>query len=235
MQGNWAGGADAKIRFRWGKASHSQNYINDKLHELLSQGQYEGKELAGVKRHLKPKDRVLELGGGAGYIAVQAARIAGARNVTTIEANPDMVSVIGKNLALNNVEDVRVLQGAVVADDYPDQTVSFDLKPAFWASSIASGKVGKKAQRTDVPALRLSDVLAAFQPNFVIMDIEGTEVSLANQVWSDVVQTIIMEIHPQRYSPLEIKGIFDGMSASGFAYMPWGSRGNVVVFQRFSS
>ncbi|WP_371168286.1 FkbM family methyltransferase [Aliiroseovarius sp. 2305UL8-7] len=206
--------------------------VNDKLEELLAVGEYEIKELTGVKRHLKPGDRVLELGGGAGYLAVQAAIIAGAANVTTVEANPQMVRVIGKNLTLNDVEGVRVMHGAVVPDDFKDDAIGFDVKPVFWASSIANGKAADDTKRVDVPALRLGALLEDVQPNLVVMDVEGAEVSLARQHWPDFVQTIIMETHPQQYPPATIRDIFDGMSAAGFAYMPWGSRGNVVVFQR---
>ncbi|SEW00511.1 methyltransferase, FkbM family [Aliiroseovarius sediminilitoris] len=206
--------------------------LNDNLKQQLQNEHYEWKEVNGLKRHLKKGDRVLDLGGGAGYIAIQAARIAGAGNVATVEASAEMVQAIGRNLVLNHAEAVRVLHGAVVPDDFSGGSVEFDVKPAFWSSAIAVGPRKGAAQRIKVPALRLSDLLHAFEPNLVIMDVEGAERDLARQDWPLMVQLVIMEIHPQTYPPAGIQEIFDGMSKAGFAYMPWGSRGNLVVFQR---
>ncbi len=212
-----------------------QRCLNPAIEDAIGQGHYEGKELAGIKRHLKPEDRVLDLGGGAGYLAVQAAKIVGAGNVTTVEANPDMVRSIGRTLALNDALDLRVLHGAVVADSYTQDTVTFEAKAAFWASSISNGAPGQKSKLVSVPALKLSDLFEAFDPSFVVMDVEGAEVELAQQSWAKSVRFVIMEIHPQLYGPPDIQQIFDGMSRAGFTYMPWGSRGNVVVFQRVAS
>ncbi|MCK8465397.1 FkbM family methyltransferase [Aliiroseovarius sp. S1339] len=209
--------------------------LNSAIETAIEQGHYEAKELAGIKRHLKPGDRVLDLGGGAGYLALQAAKVVGAQNVTTVEANPEMVHVIGKNLALNDAVDLRVLHGAVVADDFTQDSVSFEARAAFWASSILKGSPGKKSQLIDVPALKLRDLFQACEPSFVVMDVEGAEVALAQQDWVETVRLVIMEIHPQLYSPRVIQKIFDGLSRAGFAYMPWGSRGNVVVFQRLTA
>ncbi len=206
--------------------------LNDGLDQKLQQGVYEWKEVNGLKRHLKQGDRVLDLGGGAGYIAIQAARIAGAANVATVEANADMVKVIEQNLVLNHVDQVRVLHGAVVADAFSGDTVAFDIKPAFWSSAIASGPRQGAVRRMQAPALRLSDLMQAFEPNLVIMDVEGAERDMARQDWPEMVKTVIMEIHPQLYPPTGIREIFDAMSVADFAYMPWGSRGNLVVFQR---
>lgn len=206
--------------------------LNDNLEQQLQNELYEWKEVNGLKRHLKKGDRVLDLGGGAGFIAIQAARIAGAANVATVEANADMVDAIGRNLGLNQVEEVRVLHGAVVPDDFLQDSVDFDIKPAFWSSALAAGTRKGVVQRVQVPALRLSDLFQAFEPNLVIMDVEGAERNLARQNWPDMVQLVIMEIHPQIYQPVGIRDLFDDMSKAGFAYMPWGSRGNLVVFQR---
>ncbi|WP_289040484.1 FkbM family methyltransferase [uncultured Aliiroseovarius sp.] len=206
--------------------------LTDKLDQQLRDEVYEWKEVNGLKRHLKEGDRVLELGGGAGYIALQAARIVTPGNVATIEANAEMVQTIGKNLALNGAEEVRLLHGAVVPDDFVGDSVEFDIKPAFWSSGLADGERKGAARRTSVPAHKLRDVLDAFQPDLVIMDVEGAEKDLARQNWPDMVKMVIMEIHPQIYPPSAIRDIFDGMSAADFAYMPWGSRGNLVVFQR---
>jgi FkbM family methyltransferase len=206
--------------------------LNQAIEDALNRGDYEGKELAAMTRHLTPQDRVLDLGGGAGYLAVQAAKIVGPANVTTVEANPDMVQSIKKNTKLNGVDGVRILHGAVVGDDYPDETITFEARAAFWSSTIYKGAAGKKSILLDVAALKLSAIFEEFDASLVVMDVEGAEAALAQQDWPESVGFIIMEIHPQFYGLNVIQKIFDGLSRSGFAYMPWGLKGNVVVFQR---
>jgi len=83
-----------------------------------------------------------------------------------------------------------------------------------------------------VPALRLTTLLEEHQPSIVMMDVEGAEVELCQQAWPESVRLVIMEIHTSKYPPKVVKQIFDGMSAQGFTYMPWGTRGEVVTLQR---
>ncbi len=55
---------------------------------------------------------------------------------------------------------------------------------------------------------------------------------LARQEWPPRVRLLIVEIHTKHYSPQVLKDILDGLSGAAFTYMPWGSRGETLVFQR---
>lgn len=205
--------------------------LSPELEKALTSGRYESAESGALKRHLVAGDRVLDLGAGAGYVSAQAARVLGGANVVSVEASADMIEVLGRNLRQNGAKEATVLHGAVVADDHAGETVDFAVRPAFWASSIAEDGV-PDAIRQSMPALRLSKLFADHRPSVVVMDVEGAEVALCQQVWPDHIRLLVMEIHTNRYPPANVQRIFDGLSRSGMTYMPWGSRGEVLVFQR---
>ncbi len=207
--------------------------LSPPLRAALEEGRYEGGESAALLRHLAPGDRVLDLGAGAGYVASLAARVVGGENVTALEASPEMLPVLRRNLNLNEAGDAQVLHGAVVADDFPDEVVRFEVARAFWASRIGGGEGGGKGARTvEVPALRFGPLVRELRPSVLVMDIEGAERDICRQQWPDCLRLVVMEIHPGIYGGEGIRAIFDAMSRNGFAYMPWGSRGAVVVMQR---
>lgn len=58
---------------------------------------------------IKPYDKVLEIGPGTGIISMTASKIA--KEVTCIDINPKAVNCTKKNIALNNINNIRVLEG----------------------------------------------------------------------------------------------------------------------------
>lgn len=211
-----------------------QKCMTDGIRNVIQQGQYEANETTAVRKHVTSEDRVLDLGGGAGYVALQAARLAGASNVTTVEASPTMFKAIGDNAEMNGCETLRVLHGAVVPDDHPDDTITFEMLPGFWASfvSVDGAKKKKASKLVTVPALKFADLQSAALPTVVTMDIEGAELALARGAWRPEVRIVIMEVHPNSYGLRALRQLVLDMFANGFGPMPWGTRGSVMVFER---
>jgi len=204
-------------------------HLSPPLTRALEQGRYEGGESDALLRHLTPEDRVLDLGAGAGFVSSLAARVVGGENVIAVEASPAMLPVLRRNLNLNEAGATAMLHGAVVADGYPDEVVRFEVADAFWSSRIGKGK---GAKMVEVPALRFGALVAEVQPTVLVMDIEGGELEICQMKWPESIRLLIMEIHTKRYAPTDVKAMFDGLSRNGFTYMPWGTRGEVVVQQR---
>lgn len=208
--------------------------MNDAIQASMKEGRYEGYETVAVKRHIVASDRVLELGAGAGYISMQIASRVGGENLLTVEANPKMVPVIEKNLTTNLIEDVTVINAAVVPNSFDADHVTFHTTAAFWASSIDPTMVTKwkSTKSIEVPAVKIGALMVEHKPTVVIMDIEGGEQGLFDEPWPDHVRLLVIETHPQVYADSVTKRIFDQMSGMGFAYCASGSRGKVVVFKR---
>ena len=207
--------------------------LNTKITEKLEQGRYEADEARAVQMRARPGRRVLELGGGIGYIASLCATVTQPENVVTVEANPEMISVIRKNLNRNGFQSVEIVHGAVGQEGHDRQVVGFEEKPAFWAGRLADEKSSAEAI-VDVPLLSLPALLKKHRPHLVVMDIEGAEQYLFDHPWPDHVENMILELHPGQYSDRVIKKIVDCMSASGLTYDPGPSRGRVLGFRRLS-
>jgi len=206
--------------------------LTDKIRGKLASGEYEGSEARAVLMRLKAGQRVLELGAGLGYIGALAARIVGAQNVTSVEANPDMLAAIRANYALNGVAGIDLRHGAVVGPAYEGQTLAFACAKQFWASRIA-GAADIGAGIVDVPVLRIGALLADVAPQFVIMDIEGAEQYLFASQWPRSVRQVVIELHPKQYESAKvIKEIVDMLSRSGLTYDPVASRGTLLALRR---
>lgn len=205
---------------------------SDKITQKLSTGRYEGTEARAVQMRVKPGHRVLELGAGLGYIGALAASIAGAENVTAVEANPDMLTVIRDNYDRNGGEVITLRHGAVVGNDFEGDTLSFARGRQFWSSRIAKqGDTGSGL--IEVPALKIGPLLDEIRPHVVIMDIEGAEQFLFEKPWPKSVRFVIMELHPKQYDGLgAVKNIVDCLSDSGLTYDPGPSRGAVLAMRR---
>ena len=205
--------------------------LSKRIAEKLENGRYEGHEANAALMRVRGDTRVLELGSGLGYIASICAAIAGPENVTTVEANPDMLPVLRGNLERNGFADVTVLHGAVTGQADAAESIEFERTKAFWGASIA--REGSNPQTVvSVPLLRLSDLLKRYRPHIVIMDIEGAEQTLFDEPWPAHVRSVMMELHPGRYPDTTIKKIIDCLSASGLTYDPGPSRGRILGFRR---
>ena len=204
--------------------------LNDKLTAKLSTGEYEAEEARAVQMRSFADHAVLELGAGIGYITALCARKAGAQHVVTVEANPELLPVIRRNLARNGLGDATVLHGAVAEWD-ADGHVDFDPGKYYWAGHVAEGDTGT-ARQVQVPSLGLSNLLDTYRPKVVVMDVEGAEMNLFSEVWPGFVNNVILELHPNKYPDTAIKLIVDCMSASGLTYDPGPSRGRILGFRR---
>lgn len=203
------------------------------LPQALASGRYENTEADAIERHLTPGDRFLDLGAGAGYLCCLAARTLGAAAVTGVEAGPDTAAMARANLLRNGFEP-RILHGAVVARGHVGDSVAFGIRPAFWASALKGAEDWpQNASVTQVPAVRLADLLAAHRPTVLSCDIEGAEVEVLADPLPGV-RLIVTEIHPAAYGLAGTKRLFDALSAQGFAFTPQGSKGATVVFERLA-
>ncbi|WP_297772174.1 FkbM family methyltransferase [uncultured Roseovarius sp.] len=205
--------------------------LNERIRAKLASGGYEADEANAARMRLREGQRVLELGSGIGFIASICARVTGAENVTTVEANPAMLEVIRANLDRNGFGAATLLHGAVGGLAGGQASVPFDAGKAFWAARLANReKAG--ATTVTVPDLGLDALLQTVRPQFVIMDIEGAEEHLFAAAWPAHVRSVMMELHPGRYPDTVIKRIVDCMSASGLTYDPGPSRGRILCFRR---
>lgn len=176
----------------------------------LYKGGYEGAERRLLQRHLKPGMRVLEIGGGIGFVGLLAARIAGPGQVLTYEANPALEATIRANHARNPVAP-ELRMRAVTTDGQP---VTFHQSDNVVSSSIYDRA---EAQREiTVESDGFADAVADWRPDMVVMDVEGYEVDLLATP-PDGPSHLLVELHPHVVGQDRIDELVATLSRHGFS------------------
>lgn len=200
------------------------------LSTRLADGSYEADEIAAAMCRVGPGMRVLDLGAGLGLISVLAARVAGAENVLSVEANPVLLPVLRDTFKRNGQGGIRLMHGAVMRGE-GGGNVAFQVPRAILGASLARPGTPED-EVVEVPGLGLESLLYDHRPELVMMDIEGAEERLFDEPWHPELRFLVLELHPPRYSGKVIKRIVDCMSDSGLTYDPLTSRGRVLGFRR---
>lgn len=92
--------------------------------------------------HLKPNDRVLEVGTGSGYLTALLSHICG--HVTSVEIVPELLAFAEKNLSAHSVNNVTLSQGDAASSwagnyDAIVLTGSVPLQPEAFEKSLNPG------------------------------------------------------------------------------------------------
>jgi FkbM family methyltransferase len=203
--------------------------LKGNLERALTSGRYETHEADALLLHLRPEDRLLDLGAGLGFICALAARVLGETSVLGIEAGPDTVKLARRNLAANGLDGVKVMRGAVVGEG--EGEVEFGQRPAFWASAL-KGPEGwpENAEVIRVPARPIGKLLAKFAPTVICCDIEGGELQVLTQPLPGV-RLVVVETHPEVYGAAGVAQIGAALQSQGFAAAE-GAKKDTLVFRR---
>ncbi|KAA0696151.1 FkbM family methyltransferase [Halopseudomonas laoshanensis] len=153
-------------------------------------GDYEEADLELIEKMIRPGDRVLECGGGAGITGSLAARCSG-NPVTIVEPNEVMHGIIRQNVQLNG-QECRLITAAVVADAYAGDTLTLRVQDEYWWSSVLDHGSGTPVQTA---VARISDLLESICPSVLVLDIEGAEVGLLPAKLPDDLRLIMVELH----------------------------------------
>ena len=162
-----------------------------------------------IREALNSNDRVLEIGGGIGFVSLLCAKICGPANVLTYEANPAMVATIERNYALNNMKPT-LRSKAITARD---REVTFFINDNIISSSLHERKEGR-AQT--VAADPLDEVIAEWKPTAIVMDVEGAETTILPASQLAGVKKLILELHPHIVSESSVASMKAHLQQLGF-------------------
>ena len=144
----------------------------------LFAGGFEPAEVAFVGSHLKPGDVILDVGANAGLYTILAARIVGPHgHVFAFEPDDRAVALLRRNIALNGLTNVTVIEAAV--SNETGQRNFAAASDIAMSSLAATHRDDQQIQswRT-VDTLRLDDALGKYgieRPTFLKIDVEGAE------------------------------------------------------------
>ena len=196
--------------------------FSDEIARAVRSGQYEESEAAELDGLIQPGEVILEIGAGCGFMSTYCAKNRDVVSVNCVEANPQMIDVIRLTHRVNQV-GVTVLNEVLGKQD---GTADFYVHPSFWAS----GTYSWLGQQIRVPATSFQRRLDEVRPTMLIIDIEGGEETLFEDVDLTGIKKIMVELHQPTIKRQGVKKVFDLLSAQAFHYDVWHSSRSVVTF-----
>ncbi len=209
-----------------------ETIFSETLLEAILTGKYEKKEAAELNKIIEPGERILEIGGGIGFMSALSARHPNTEKVQVFEANPNLIPFIQRVHALNAVDKVEVINAVLMNTPVSDMA-EFYLRENFWASSLSPKPFGYKSVVT-VPVKSFSAQVDQFRPTMIVCDIEGGEHDLFLNANLAGIKKVYVEIHQRVLGRSGIKSLFDAFSARNFHYDQWHSSGSVILFSHIS-
>lgn len=177
---------------------------------LIFKHSYEDAERELVQHILNKNSRVLEIGCGIGMVSILARKIATDGHVRSYEANPAMEDVIRKNYALNGLSPDLIMKAITKTGD----TLEFFMDENVLSSSSIDR--GKAKATTTIESDCFSSVISEYAPDSIIMDVEGAEIDLLNDIELAGVSNMIVELHPHIVGGDAIDRMLKNLSANGF-------------------
>jgi FkbM family methyltransferase len=180
--------------------------VRSRLTQLLfwyGETGYEGAETHWWRTLCAKADRILEVGANIGYYTVQGAHAAPKTAYTAVEANPEAAAIVSRNVDLNQLSNVRVVQAAVVGDDAPtSMELALPDQEQYAAPTGAYLSVGTEGIKNrpagttvTVPTIPMSELVDGV--DLLKLDIEGYEANVLEAVWPWLLEqrpTIVVEV-----------------------------------------
>lgn len=130
-----------------------------------------------IGERVRPGDVVIDAGANMGAVAILTARRVGETGaVIAVEMMPDTAARLRRNIALNGLTNVRVVEQAL-SDKAGERVVAHVAAGVFGQASIAAGHRGRSTDRqVTVTTTTLDDLTAELgEITLMKMDLEGAE------------------------------------------------------------
>jgi FkbM family methyltransferase len=206
-----AGWTCNQIRNRGCLIDTSHSSVSPSVKASLYWGAFEKSEVLFVKQHLPTQYDVIELGAGIGVVSSHISkRLEPDRRLLCVEANPDIVPWISRNVQQNSAIQPIVVHAAI---DYSGQpTMEMRLADRHLDSSLESSgstpnrreQVGgersdRSERRVAVPVMTLTELWQqlGMSPFSLVADIEGAELGILEEESEclSACQGMVIELH----------------------------------------
>lgn len=160
--------------------------------KAILEGTYETLEASAIEQHVKPGDRVVDIGAGIGFTSAVSSR-SGAAVVYAFEADARLLPLIQKTFTLNRIANVDVFNLGVVPVGAKSQCELY-IRDGFWSSSLY-GNTKPYASVASCPAIHIDKLIRDYSPTVIVSDSEGSEFELFGSIKLNGVRSIIVEVH----------------------------------------
>jgi len=134
---------------------------------------------------------------------MMAEHVGSIGRVVAIEADPRIHAILERNIALNELSQVRLVYAAAAAESGLQSLIGFDEHTNNWGTSRIAGGSGLARASFEVPARRLDDLLdesGLDTVDLIKIDIEGGEaLALAGMsagLRRGRYRRLLLELHP---------------------------------------
>lgn len=206
--------------------------VSPQIAQAMRSGAFGRAEAKVLNRIVRSDDRVLELGGGAGFISTLISRLGRTHSILTLEGDPGLISFIQRVTTLNGATDVETVN-AVAVNGFNQSPRPFYLRADFAASSL-SPEPNDYQRQVHVPVVEFDRLLEERDISLVICDIVGGEVDLFQDAELAGVERIFLRVHQRLIGWQGVKTIFDSLGARGFVYDYHCSAGDLILFRRLT-
>lgn len=185
--------------------------------DRINAARYEGQEIAGALEVIRPGDHVLELGAGLGLVGAIAAKNGNPAKVLSFEANPNLIEHINALYALNGLTDrIEVRNEVLISAPDAPETMPFHIRNSYLGSSLIDTD-RRATTRVDVPTADYTKIHSGFEPDVLLMDIEGGELEFLRHASLKGVRAIVIEFHPEAYGKEGMRECKSILERAGFA------------------
>jgi FkbM family methyltransferase len=212
--------------------------VRSRLAQLLfwyGESGYEGAETRWWRTLCAQAHNILEVGANIGYYSVQGAHAAPHATYTTVEANPEAAAIVSRNIELNQLNNVKVIQAAVVGDDapptmelaLPDQEQYAAPTGAYLATGTEGIHNRPAGSSITVPTIPMSQLIGGV--DLLKLDIEGYEANVLESVRPWLLEqrpTIVVEVLKE--AP-RLRTIIRELRATGYEIRAIGQSGLHVI------
>lgn len=172
--------------------------------------------------------RAVEIGANVGYFTVQGASAAPDTRYRAVEPHPASAEALRRNVGLNGLANVEVIEGAAVTDAAVD-AVTLNIPELDHYAAPAGAFVGGEVRAhlvvgsvLEVPAVPITTLVAG--ADLIKLDVEGQEASLLGAVMDDLATdtpTIFVEVLDEAD---ELREVLRQLTAQGgySLYLPVG-------------
>jgi FkbM family methyltransferase len=169
--------------------------------QLWAFGRYEPHFAELFSLLVRPGDRCVDVGANVGVHAVRLAKLAGQHGqVIAIEPDPEIMRRAQRNVALNGLETVKLVNAA--ASDQPGEMELY--RPSPWDTNRARASLLHHpyltGAATTVPVITLDDVCADERVSLIKIDVEGHEAAVVHGAAATIgrdMPSIIFEYAPE--------------------------------------
>ncbi|HUK30099.1 MAG TPA: FkbM family methyltransferase [Candidatus Acidoferrum sp.] len=193
-------------------------------------GIYEPEFFQVLRRHLRPGDTCVDVGGHLGYYSMLMARLVGpGGRVITFEPVQENIAVLEENLAMNHMDNVRLVNTALGRCSGTMTLVRSESETMSATPSIRAYAVEGSQKQVEVNV----DTLDAFldrngcRPKLIKIDVEGAEIEVllgAMKTLANSHPVVMVEIHG--WGEASNREVLDLFSSLHYSVSVVGTRGH---------